>query len=155
MFLIIVAFLVTSLVGLCFAITRKKHRFLIFVAAPIFVSSMAALYHTTLSPYSYYRKKIEPSIVIGEEVFRRFHNYKEEYGQYPSSISEVYFAELDHFDVIVGLRQDATKCDGFGVGCRGIEVTVGDGELIVHIYDELIQCDITNLARSWKCWDHR
>lgn len=153
--LVAVTVFVGSLGFLYFAIANKKSWFLSCLSGLILVSSLVAIFHTTLSPYSYYRKKIEPSILTGEEVFRRYQDYEKEDGEYPDSIGEIYLAELDYFDLIVGVREDPTKCDGFGVGCRGIEVTWEDGELVVHIHDELIQCDIDNLTRSWRCWDHR
>ncbi|TKJ31752.1 MAG: hypothetical protein CEE40_00010 [Chloroflexi bacterium B3_Chlor] len=154
-FLLAVTIFVVSLGLLCVAIAKKKSWLPSSVAGLILVSSLVAIFHTTLSPYSYYRKKIESSIAIGEEVFKRYQDYKKEHGQYPDSIGEIYFAELDYFDVIVGLRQDPTRCDGFGVGCRGLRVTLEDGEPVVHVYDELVQCDIDNLTRNWECWDHR
>jgi hypothetical protein len=154
-FRLAVTIFVVSLGLLCLAIAKKKSWLLSSVAGLILVSSALAIFHITLSPYSYYRRKIEPSIAIGEEVFKRYQDYRKEHGQYPNSIREIYFAELDYFDLIVGLRQDPTRCDGFGVGCRGLNVTLEDGEPVVHVHDELVQCDIDNLTRNWECWDHR
>lgn len=152
-FLIVVVIFSTSLVGLWFTSIKKKIRLLAFPAGLLFISSVVALFHITLSPFSYHRKLIEPSIVLGEKVFRCYSDYKKEHGQYPPSISEVYFTELDYFDVIAGVRQ-SPKCDGFGGGCKGLTVRI-DKELVVEVHHELIQCDITNLVRHWKCRDHR
>jgi len=93
MFLFFLALLGVSLVALWVAVGRRKGKLLGFVAATILVCAVAGLYHTTLSPFSYYRKKIEPSITIGEDLFRRYSNFEAEHGRYPLTIDEVYFQE--------------------------------------------------------------
>lgn len=172
MFLIIVVIPFLVSLGLLYvAVIKKKSRLLALVASPVLVGSMLAGFYTTLSPYAFYRHKIEPSVTIGEEVFKRYENYKEEHGHYPPSVNEIYFAQLDDFDAVIGVRTDPIKCDGFGIGCRAMKVVTGrdvapavsasgegaldDEGLTVHIYDELIECSITNLRSNWKCRDHR
>ena len=81
MFLIVVVPSLVSLGLLYVAVIRKKSRLLALVASPV-LGSMLSGFYTTLS-YAYYRHKIEPSVTIGEEVFKRYENYKEEHGHYP------------------------------------------------------------------------
>jgi len=143
-----------SLIGLWLAIGRCKSRTLALLSGSLCLISICAFSCTTLSPYVYYRRHIEPGIALGERVFQRYEEYKEERGSYPASIGEVYFAELDRFDRVEGVREQSPRCDGVGQGCRAIGVET-DGELVVHVHDGLIACQITSLSRQWGCRDQR
>jgi len=149
-----VIFFLLSLAGLWFAISKRKSRTLTLLSVFLFSISILAFFCTTLSPYAYYRQRIEPSITLGEQVFWRYEEYKEGQGCYPASIGEVYFSELNHFDQVEGVREYSATCDGLGDGCRAIKVDT-DSELVVYVYDGLIECQITNLLREWRCRDHR
>lgn len=144
-----------SLGGLLPAVFKKRSAGLAIAAGLLCVGSIAAfVLHTTLSPYTYHRRRLESAIVVGEELFRRYEDYRSEHAPYPASIGTVYFADLDRFDRVEGVREDFPTCDPFGVGCRAIGVKT-DGQLVVEVHEELIQCDIANLSREWTCRDHR
>ncbi len=144
-----------SLAGLWLAIFKKRSRSLAFLAGLLCAGSVAVIaLHTTLSPFAYHRRRLEPAIVAGEELFRRYEGYRSEHDRYPTSIGVVYFPGLDRFDRVEGVREGLPTCDPCGVGCRAIGVRA-NGELVVEVYEELIQCDIANLSRDWACRDHR
>jgi hypothetical protein len=137
-----------SVGGLWLAIFKKRSAGLAAAAGLLCVGSIAAVVlHTTLSPYTYHRRRLEPAIVAGEELFRRYEGYRREHGRYLASIGVVYFPGLDHFDHVGGVREGMPMCDPHGVGCRGIRVGTS-GQLVVEVHEELIQCNITNLSRE-------
>ena len=141
--------------GLWLAISKKRSRRLTVPAGLLCLGSMAVIaLHTTLSPFAYRRRRLEPALVVGEELFRRYEDYRREQGRYPAAIGVVYFPGLDRFDRVEGVREGLPTCDPCGVGCRAIGVKT-DGKLVVEVYEELIQCNITDLSREWTCRDHR
>jgi hypothetical protein len=144
-----------ALAGLWLAIFKKRSKGLALLAGLLCIGSIAVIaLHTTLSPFAYHRRRLEPAIVVGEELFRRYEDYRREHGRYPSSIGVVYFPGLDRFDRVEGVRSGFPTCDPTGVGCRGIQGRT-NGKLAVAVFEELIQCNITNLSREWTCRDHR
>jgi hypothetical protein len=146
---------VLALGCLWLAIFKRRSKGLAPLAALLCVCSVAAVaFHTTLSPFAHHRRRNEPATVVGEELFRRYEDYRREYGRYPASIGVVDFPGLDRFDRVEGVREGLPKCDPFGVGCRAIGVKT-DSQLVVDVHEELIQCDIRNLSREWTCRDHR
>lgn len=153
--LCVLARLGISLVALGFVALRRRHRRLVFVATALLVLAVAGLVVTTLSPFSYYRRKIEPSIVVGEELYRRYSDYQTEHSRYPLTIGDVYFQGLDAFDVVANVRSDLTKCDGSREGCRVIDAGLSPDGLVVTVSDGMIRCGITNLERRWTCRDLR
>ena len=155
MFLFVLALLSVSLVALGFVALRRHHKRLAFVAAALLVLAVAGLVYTTLSPFSYYRRKIEPSLAVGDELFRRYSDYRTEHGRYPLNIDEVAFQELDTFDVVANVRSDLTRCTGSREGCRVIDARLSPDGLVVTVSDGMIRCNITNLERSWTCRDQR
>jgi hypothetical protein len=149
-----IAFLLSAR-GLWLAVFKKRSRGLAVVAGLLCASSIATIaFHTTLSPYTFHQRRLEPAIVVGEELFRRYEDYRREQGRYPASIGVVYFPGLDRFDRVEGVRRGLPTCDPYGVGCRAIGVKT-DGQLVVEVHEELIQCNIANLSREWTCRDHR
>jgi len=144
-----------ALTGLWLAIFKKRSKGLALLAGLLCVGSIAVIsLHTTLSPFAYHRRRLEPAVVAGEELFRRYEGYRREQGRYPASIGVVYFPGLDRFDRVEGVRRGFPTCDPHGVGCRAIQVETSD-QLAVEVHEELIQCNITNLSREWTCRDHR
>lgn len=149
-----IAFLLSAR-GLWLAIFKKRSRRLAVPAGFLCLGSIAAIaLHTTLSPFAYHRRRLEPAIVVGEELFKRYDTHRSEHGRYPASIDVAYFPALDRFDRVEGVREGFPTRDPFGVGCRAISVKT-DGQLMVEVHEQLIQCDITNLSREWACRDHR
>jgi len=147
--------LIVSLAGLLLSILQRRSRGLAVLAGVLCASSIAIIaFHTTLSPSAYHRRRLEPAIVVGEALYRRYEDYRREHGRYPASIGAVCFSGLDRFDRVEGVREGLPTCDPFGVGCRAIGVRI-DGGPVVEVYEELIQCDITNLSREWTCRDDR
>jgi len=143
-----------SLAGLWLAIFKRRSKGLAVLAGLLCAGSIAVIsLHTTLSPFSYHRRRLEPAIVVGEELFQRYEDWRE-HGSYPASIDVVYFPGLDRFDRVEGVREGLRTCDPFGVGCRAIGVKT-EGQLTVEVHEELIQCNIANLSREWTCRDHR
>ncbi|MEA3377062.1 MAG: hypothetical protein U9R72_12790 [Chloroflexota bacterium] len=144
-----------SVGGLWLPLFERKSRGLAVAAGLLCVGSIAAIaFHTTLSPFAYHRRRLEPAIMVGEELFRRYADYRSQHGGYPASIDVVYSPALDRLDRVDGVRQGFPACDPYGVGCRPIGVKTA-GQLVVEVHEELIQCDITNLSREWTCRDHR
>lgn len=120
------------------------------------MGAVSALHQLTWSPTSYYRQRIAPSIAAGETLLRRYEAYRQAHGHYPANPGVVAFPELDHFHTIAGLRDDPTRCDGAGAGCRALRVEItAQNQLTIHIYDGLIHCPISNLRGSWRCRDQR
>ncbi|MEM7134839.1 MAG: hypothetical protein AAF702_51755 [Chloroflexota bacterium] len=142
-----------TLVGL--ALVLGKSRVLAALAGIVFLSSLLAIWQIKFSPYAYYWNQIHPTMALGEEVMHHYTVYKEEHGQYPSSIKDVYFTELDTFDIIKDFRYNPAKCDGFGDGCTGLLVTPNIGSVNVEIYHGLIHCMMTSDTRNWACQDKR
>lgn len=144
-----------ALAGLWLAIFKQRSKGLALLAGLLCIGSIAVIaLHTTLSPFAYHRRRLEPGIVVGEELFRQYEEYQDAYGRYPGSIGVVHLPGLDRFDRVEGVREGLPKCDPFGVGCRAIGVKT-DSQLVVEVHEELIQCDVTNLSRDWTCRDHR
>jgi hypothetical protein len=144
-----------SLGGLWHAIFKKRSKGLALLAGLLCVGSIAVIaLHTTLSPFAYHRRRLEPAIAEGEELFRRYEDYRREHGRYPASIGAVYFPGLDRFHRVEGVRRGFPTCDAAGEGCRAIQVETS-GKLAVVVFEELIRCDITNLSRDWTCRDWR
>ena len=138
-----------------FLTIKRRQKAALWLAALLGVALLGFLLSgARLSPYAHYRRRLEPSVALGEELFRRYEAYRAEKGHYPASVAEVYFDELEHFDWIAGMEESPPRCDGIGLDCRTVRVLTEEA-LAVQVYDRLIECTITNLSREWRCRDHR
>ncbi len=142
--------LCVSLLFLLWAAIARRRR-LALAAGLIGVLAVLAMASLTPSPYTFVRHRIEPSIRAGEEVYRRYADYHQQHGRYPTSVEEIYLPELDRFDIIEGVRRDTEKCDGSGGSCQVLRVSTFP--LRIHIDAGMIRCEITNLERDWRCHD--
>lgn len=141
--------------------------------ALLVLGALLGVSHTTVSPHWYHRIRLEPNIARGEEVFRRYAQYRAEYGRYPSSPAQIDLLEWDAFDHIIGWRVTTTGCSAGQRNCTGLLIETregiaadgtvqysapahpGDGALRVVVFDGLFRCEITNLQRDWHCRDMR
>src|SRR5688500_10098537 len=74
---------ILSLAGLFHGIASHKSRIFNLGMLAILVVGAVSIFYTKLTPYSYYRNKIEPSVALGEEVFRRYEAFRLAQGSYP------------------------------------------------------------------------
>ena len=82
-----------------FLLFRKRAGSLVKLTAFVGIGAIgAALFLAPLSPYAHYRRRLEPSIKAGEELFRRYEDYQQANGHYPESVDTVYFDDLAAFD---------------------------------------------------------
>jgi hypothetical protein len=174
MFVPIVAMLLIA-ISFLFIVAQIKRAAWWQWVAPIVLALMAlgGLYHTTISPFWYYRRELEPSIVRAEEVFRRYELYREQHGTYPATPDAIEFPQLDYFDSVAGWRDAQARCNPGREGCTGLRIQTqeailpdgsvmfsepaqpGPGDLVVIVFDGLFRCEITNLERDWRCRDMR
>jgi hypothetical protein len=148
-----------SLGGLASAIWQRRSRVLTLAMLVAFVLTAAALSYTRFTPQWFYHGEIEPSVALGEAVYRRYEDYRTQHGHYPQQLAEITFPELAHFNEVPQLGRSSAACDGAGGECRylGVELpgAAGVDRLQVVVADGLFRCEITNMQRQWACRDMR
>ncbi|MEM8535446.1 MAG: hypothetical protein AAGF95_31740 [Chloroflexota bacterium] len=150
---------------------EKRSKLLIVATAILLSVTVAGLIYTTPWVGWYYRRELEPSIALGEEVFRRYEAYWEEHQQYPTTPADIDLPELAYFDSIHGWRDDSTDCTDVRRRCKELRIVSKEGrsasegtvlsepartvqgKLVVVVFDGMFRCPITNLERNWRCRD--